>query len=406
MKNWFLGEIEELPTDKLPTVGEVLKSYYYDHLVLKNLRKSSIASVTKKTIDIWKASGKKTSEPKNVVRKLNQIVNNFELLKKGKTRRSKAQIAKEKSWKKILKNCFDITLQKSNNIKQRQRKNKQIEPSTSTNTISDEVFASDDSMNSLDDTDSDYSSNLSSYHQKQLTYKPSSGVLQKIINSPDVSSALDRTNFECGKFAIVAAAIGRACGDNISDEVFSLSTLKRRREKHRLDLANDIRDEFGQQEKKALVVHWDGKHLKDLTNRDSACHDDNIDRLEIVVNGLNVKSKIIQVSRLENGKGRTMSKNVYEELQDAGVLENIIGMCTDATRSNTGNRKSACVLLEKKMKKNLLYFACEHHVHEIILGGVYEKLFGYTKAPEEALFLKLKSNWSELEDKNQYKVRD
>lgn len=401
MEKWLLGEIKNLPKDRLPSIGDVLRGYYYNHLVLKTLKQNSIVLVTKEMIQMWKEAGKSTSEPKNVARKINGLLGNFERLKKGKKRRSKPQIAKEKDWKKKLKHSFDIAPQKSKVVKRK----KENEVLCSINEEDSDDLSGSDHSNESDD-DIDYSNNLSDYHKKQLIQKSvtSASVLQKIINSPDVSSALDRTNIECGKFAIVAAAIGRVCGDDVSNEVFSLSTLKRRREKHRSEIATSIGNEFDQQEKKILVVHWDGKRMKDVTNPDKACIDNKIDRIAIVVNGHTV-NKIIKVSRAEDGTGLVVSELVYEKLQDAGVLANIIGMCTDTTLANTGNAKGACVRFERKMNKKLLYFACQHHIHEIVLGGVYVSLFGSTNGPEEALFLRLKNNWSSIENKNDYKVR-
>lgn len=100
------------------------------------------------------------------------------------------------------------------------------------------------------------------------------------------------------------------------------------------------------------------------------------------------------------------SELVYEKLQELhGVLDEVIGMCTDTTSANTGNTNGAVLLFEKKMGRPILYFACEHHVHEIVLGGVYVKLFGKTDGPEEALFKILKKDWSQLENRNEYKVR-
>ena len=41
-------------------------------------------------------------------------------------------------------------------------------------------------------------------------------------------------------------------------------------------------------------------------------------------------------------------------------------MCFDTTSSNTGHRAGACILLEQKLERDLLYLACWHHIMELI----------------------------------------
>jgi len=68
------------------------------------------------------------------------------------------------------------------------------------------------------------------------------------------------------------------------------------------------------------------------------------------------------------------------------VFEDVIGTSFDTTASNTGSTSGACVLLEQKLQRKLLYFACRHHIHELIIGGVFTALFGPSQSPNIALF--------------------
>jgi len=43
----------------------------------------------------------------------------------------------------------------------------------------------------------------------------------------------------------------------------------------------------------------------------------------------------------------------------------------DTTSSNTGLKSGACTLLEDKIAKRLLSFACRHHMFEIVLEQVF-----------------------------------
>lgn len=72
-------------------------------------------------------------------------------------------------------------------------------------------------------------------------------------------------------------------------------------------------------------------------------------------------------------------------------------MCFDTTSSNTGVKSGACLLLEKKLKTDLLYFACRHHVHEILAKTAFEKVFGVSMSPNIPLFDRFKSAWSDID---------
>ena len=77
----------------------------------------------------------------------------------------------------------------------------------------------------------------------------------------------------------------------------------------------------------------------------------------------------------------------------------IIGMCFDTTASNTGGDKGTCKLLQDHLGRNLLYFACRHHVHEVIIGAVFKALFGPSTGPNILLFERFKGVWSSIDQK-------
>jgi hypothetical protein len=63
-------------------------------------------------------------------------------------------------------------------------------------------------------------------------------------------------------------------------------------------------------------------------------------------------------------------------LKDWSLTEKIVAMNFDTTASNTGEFNGACVLLEAKIGRQLLYLACRHHFLELIVGAVFEFSFG------------------------------
>lgn len=72
-------------------------------------------------------------------------------------------------------------------------------------------------------------------------------------------------------------------------------------------------------------------------------------------------------------------------------------MSFDTTSSNSGIYNGACKLLEDKMEHKLLYLACRHHIHEIIVADVFEACFGVTRDPDVLLFKRFKENWSNID---------
>ena len=82
----------------------------------------------------------------------------------------------------------------------------------------------------------------------------------------------------------------------------------------------------------------------------------------------------------------------------------IIAMCFDTTASNTGLKKGACVALENKLGKKLLYLACRHHINEIIISDVFQKCSGASSGPEIGIFKRFKNFWKNV-DKSVYETR-
>ena len=49
-------------------------------------------------------------------------------------------------------------------------------------------------------------------------------------------------------------------------------------------------------------------------------------------------------------------------------------MCFDTTSSNTGHVTAACVTIQQQLGRALLWCACRHHVGEVVISHVFEKL--------------------------------
>jgi hypothetical protein len=224
-------------------------------------------------------------------------------------------------------------------------------------------------------------------------------IIADMLASPDVSSVVDRINLSDRKFTLLAAAIARASGQDLDSASLSRSTVCRKRSQHRATIDTQVRQEFQSGEKTALVIHWDGKLMKDSTNLENP--KSNIDRLAVIVTGCNV-DKVLGIVKIAGGTGQAQANATFQFLNLWEVTNDIVGMCFDTTASNTGPHSGACVLLENLVGRQLMYFACRHHVHEIIIGNVFTVLFGPSRGPNIALFERFTKHWQFI-DKQNYK---
>ena len=78
------------------------------------------------------------------------------------------------------------------------------------------------------------------------------------------------------------------------------------------------------------------------------------------------------VSVLEIGTGNPQADSFQciarlHQPEDFKLTYKAIAMSLDTTRSSTGTVNGASTLLEDRLGKKLLYLACRHHVHKLIV---------------------------------------
>ena len=98
--------------------------------------------------------------------------------------------------------------------------------------------------------------------------------------------------------------------------------------------------------------------------------------------------------KLDSSSGKAQAKAVLDALQDWNLDDQVQIMCCDTTASNTGRLYGACVLLEQRLERELLLFACQHHIYELVLKSVFEaKIQQVTNSSDIPLFKKFRDNW-------------
>ena len=89
--------------------------------------------------------------------------------------------------------------------------------------------------------------------------------------------------------------------------------------------------------------------------------------------------------KLDSTSGKAQAKAVLDALHDWNLDDQVQIMCCDITASNTRHLNGACVLLEQRLERELLLFACRH-IYELVLKSVFEAKIQVTNSPDIPLF--------------------
>ncbi|XP_053968382.1 uncharacterized protein LOC128869807 [Anastrepha ludens] len=204
-----------------------------------------------------------------------------------------------------------------------------------------------------------------------------------------LAAALDNAKVSDGMAVHILIAAAEAFGIRAEELAINRSTIHRARLEHRLEDTKDVMARFPDNINTvgSLVVHWDGKLLQDLIGRLK------VERIAVLVS-YNGTSKFLGAPKIESSSGEHIAAAVHETLVKWNIAEYVQGKCFDTTSSNTGTEKGASVLLEKKLKRQLLDLSCRHHVYEILLSSVFEVKLSPSSAPEVLIFERFAKSWT------------
>ena len=110
--------------------------------------------------------------------------------------------------------------------------------------------------------------------------------------------------------------------------------------------------------------------------------------------------KLLGVPRIPNGTGIAEATAVFQLIDDWQIKDRIRFMCFDTTSSNTGGKAGACVLLQQKLEKQLIWLACRHHIHELIVASAFNLLMGCSSGPTIKLFERFSQAWNHIDRSN------
>ena len=67
------------------------------------------------------------------------------------------------------------------------------------------------------------------------------------------------------------------------------------------------------------------------------------------------------------------------------------------TATNTHQINGVCALLESKLDQSLLYFACQHHMFELVLAFAFTTCMGPTSGPDFQMFKRFQKHWKNID---------
>ena len=185
------------------------------------------------------------------------------------------------------------------------------------------------------------------------------------VMTPNVVAALDKCKVSYRDSVFIIVTVADALGFDIHKLILNKSSYNKSRNDIRKMKAEKIKDLLMETSISHLIMHWDGKLIPDRIS----CKQ--IDRLPILISNGEIE-KIIHVPRLEDQKGSTIARAVYQALTSWGLIDVTQGLCCYTTPANLGRTNGAATILEQMIERDLLFFACRHHILEILLSAAFE----------------------------------
>jgi hypothetical protein len=434
---WLIGgTLESITGCKLPSNQQVLRRFFYLHSHEKQTIQTSAAITAREVSTFWEKAKIPTQKECHVIEKIKKIHCKWQNIKKSASRRTPRQLELESVFVSDFDNLFDIahkdalTLitikedkefllaqrekgrrgsmgpidtklsKKEERSKERQlqielRKKKEIlrlNEEIQMSKVNDNTIDCADSHCSSSDNDDELYVPSSKRLKQNSTPKKVNTLKATNIVTSEVASALDRTKVSDRNAMYVLSATVQSLGHNIQSFTLNRESIRQARREYREKISDEIRTSFATTI--PLTIHWDGKLLPALTSKEK------VDRLAVIVSG-DGNMKLLGVPKISNGTGEAQATAVFELLEKWNLTERINLMSFDTTASNSGVNTGACVLLQKKIKRDLLSLACRHHILELIIERVFNALMGASSGPNIQIFQRFSYDWNKI-DKSKF----
>ena len=215
----------------------------------------------------------------------------------------------------------------------------------------------------------------------------------KVDIMASTAATADRLGLSHRQRSMYAASVVRAMGADVNETNISISGSLRHSQKRRKAISTEIKETFRVPD--ACFIHWDGKILQLAKSIAS-------DRCCAYVSGINIDAeetittKLVRVPEVPNSTGSSQEKAVMKLIAEWDVEKSVVGLVFDTTSSNTGLWRGASTLIEESLNRAMLWIACRHHIYEVHIKHVCQKVTGSTTDPGVKLFRRLKNKWNDL----------
>jgi len=115
-----------------------------------------------------------------------------------------------------------------------------------------------------------------------------------------------------------------------------------------------------------------------------------------MLTGTNFK-ELLGVPIAIDGTRREVAATVLCLLETYQIADKIFTVSFDTTESNSGMISGACTIIEQPFGRPLLWLACRHHIHEVVLKDTYELLFSPSPDPNIPLLKQFRGRWDFLD---------
>ena len=230
-------------------------------------------------------------------------------------------------------------------------------------------------------------------HRRKSLSGTSAFIPHDILKRPKLVELATRLKMTPAQQAVYTEAVVAEAGGDVSRIASSYATADRSRRKVGSMIAKTCKQEWVGP--RFATLHWDSKMMSTLSNAFIS-----EERLTVVV-GDSRELKLLGVPSYKTSTDRKCGEIIADLtnglLKSWNCVANIVNMTFDTTASNTGSVTAACVTIQQKLGKALLWSACRHHIGEIILTHVFQDLhIEASKSPEVTLFSRFRKHFDLL----------
>ncbi|XP_076042026.1 uncharacterized protein LOC143025930 [Oratosquilla oratoria] len=288
-------------------------------------------------------------------------------------------------------------------IEDKRKKKSEAEKRLTVEVVSSSTLAdsSSSSESSADDSFQIHSHKKKKKKKRKKSDAISAGpsIPKNIFLKPEVTAALDRTGVSHRKAMHQLGAQAKSIGIDIEPIILSQTSIYRYRKKNREEAANSIKADIMTRIPRdtPLMLYGDGKLLPDITVASSGR--EKAERIAILALGDGVEF-LLGVPKIGSSSGTDQANACLSAINNWGLSHQIKTIVFDTTASNTGLLQGACIKIQEKLQKELVWLACRHHVYEVILADVFRSAYGPSSGPSIPLFSRFQDLWGNLDKRN------